>query len=46
MTAAAFAMGALALGHLEGLKTTPLLTMDEGVQALSQAAGVGYQPPG
>ena len=46
ITAAAFSMAVAAGGALKAAKTTPLLTFDEGVQAMKQAAEAGYQPPG
>lgn len=46
ITAAAFSMAAVAGGALKASKTTPLMTFDEGVQAMKQAAEAGYQPPG
>ena len=46
VTAAAFSMAVAAGGALKAAKTTPLLTFDEGIQALRQAAEAGYQPPG
>src|SRR5207302_1997327 len=46
VTAAAFSMAVAAGGALKAAKTTPLLTFDEGVQAMKQAAEAGYQPPG
>jgi hypothetical protein len=38
----AFAAG----GALKAAKTTPLLTIEEGLQALENARGAPYQPPG
>ena len=43
--AAAFSLAAAAGGAVKALKTTPLLTIDEGVAALRAAGGAGYQPP-
>ena len=45
VTAAAFSMAVAAGGALKTAKTTPLLTFDEGVQAMRQASEAGYQPP-
>ena|SRR3989442_703859 len=43
--AAAFSLAACAGGALKAIKTTPLLTMEEGMQAMQKAAGSGYRPP-
>ncbi len=45
-SAAAFSIAAGAGGALNALKTTPLITPDEGVEAMKKAAGAGYKPPG
>jgi uncharacterized protein with GYD domain len=45
VSAAAFAMAALAGGALKSIKTTPLLTTEEGLEAAKKAAQSGYQPP-
>ena len=45
-SAAAFSLAATAGGAVKAVKTTPLMTMDEGMAAMSKAAGVGYRPPG
>jgi uncharacterized protein with GYD domain len=45
VTAAAFSMGTTAGGALSSYKTTPLLTAEEGVQAMEKAGGLGYTPP-
>jgi uncharacterized protein with GYD domain len=44
--AAAFAMAASAGGAIKALKTTPLLSAEEGVEAMRKAQGAGYRPPG
>jgi uncharacterized protein with GYD domain len=44
--AAAFSLAASAGGALKAVKTTPLLTVEEGLEALKKAAGAGYRPPG
>jgi uncharacterized protein with GYD domain len=44
--AAAFAMAAAAGGALKAFKTTPLLSVEEGVEAMRKAQGAGYRPPG
>lgn len=43
--AAAFAVGVTAKGACKALKTTPLLTMDEGVEAMRKAQKLTYKPP-
>lgn len=43
--AAAFAMAAAAGGSVKSLKTTPLLTTAEGLDAMRKAATSGYTPP-
>ena len=45
-SAAAFSMAASSAGHLKAAKTTPLMTMEEGVEAMKKAGEAGYQPPG
>jgi uncharacterized protein with GYD domain len=44
--AAAFAIAVAAGGALKGLKTTPLLTAQEGVEAMQRTSRAGYEPPG
>jgi uncharacterized protein with GYD domain len=46
VSAAAFSVAGSAGGGIKAVKTTPLLTMDEGIEALKKAAGAGYRPPG
>ena len=45
-SAAAFAIAGGGSGALKALKTTPLLTMEEGVEAMRKSGSLGYQPPG
>ena len=45
VSAAAFSMAASSGGHLRAAKTTPLMTMEEGVEAMKKAGQAGYQPP-
>ncbi len=45
VSAAAFSMAAAAGGALKAVKTTPLLTTQEGIEAMRKAASSGYQPP-
>jgi uncharacterized protein with GYD domain len=46
VSAAAFSLATSAGGALKAIKTTPLLTVEEGIAAMQQAAGAGYRPPG
>jgi uncharacterized protein with GYD domain len=44
--AAAFAMAIAAAGAAKAFKTTPLLSVEEGVEAMRKAQGTGYRRPG
>jgi len=44
-TAAAFAMAVAAGGACKAVKTTPLLSVEEGMEAERKAAACGYAPP-
>jgi uncharacterized protein with GYD domain len=44
-SAAAFSMAASAGGAVKAVKTTPLLTVQEGIEAMRSAGGAGYKPP-
>ena len=44
-SAAAFSLAASAGGAVKAIKTTPLMTIDEGIEAMRKAGGTGYQPP-
>ena len=44
--AAAFAMATAAGGGLKAFKTTPLLSVEEGLEAMRKAQEAGYRPPG
>jgi len=44
-SAAAFSLAAHAGGAIKALKTTPLMSIDEGLGAMRKAAGAGYRPP-
>lgn len=44
VSAAAFSMAVSAGGASKAVKTTPLLTTQEGMDAMKKAAGCGYQP--
>ena len=43
--AAAFSLAASAGGAVRSIKTTPLLSMEEGLAAMKKANSAGYQPP-
>ena len=45
-SAAAFSLAASAGGAAKAVKTTPLMTAEEGMAAMRKAGGVGYKPPG
>ena len=44
-SAAAFSIAVAAGGAVRACKTTPLLTLEEGVEAMRKASGAGYRPP-
>jgi uncharacterized protein with GYD domain len=46
VSAAAFSLAVAAGGAFKAHKTTPLMTIEEGVEAMKKAGGTGYQPPG
>ena len=46
ISAAAFSLAASAGGGVKAFKTTPLMTVEEGIEAMKKAAGAGYRPPG
>jgi len=46
VSAAACAMAVTASGAFTKFKTTPLLTAQEGLEAMKKAAGLDYTPPG
>jgi uncharacterized protein with GYD domain len=45
VSAAAFAMAAAAGGALSSVRTTPLMTPKEGMDAMKKAASSAYRPP-
>lgn len=45
VSAAAFSIAVSAGGALRAAKTTPLMTIAEGIQAMKKAAGAGYKRP-
>ncbi|HYG34080.1 MAG TPA: GYD domain-containing protein [Clostridia bacterium] len=46
VSAAAFSLAAMAGGSLRAVKTTPLLELAEGLEAMKRGAKAGYRPPG
>jgi uncharacterized protein with GYD domain len=44
VSAAAFAMAISAGGSCKSVKTTPLLSVDDGIAAMKKAGGSGYKP--
>jgi len=45
VTAAALSLAASAGGAVKSVKTTPLMTVEEGMEAMRKAAAAGYRPP-
>jgi uncharacterized protein with GYD domain len=45
VAAAAFSLAASAGGAIKSIKTTPLLSIEEGVEAMRTAGQSGYAPP-
>ena len=45
-SAGAFSVAASAGGAVNAIKTTPLMTVEEGMEMMRKAAGAGYRPPG
>lgn len=45
VSAAAMSIAAAAGGALKSSKTTPLLTFEQGLEAMKQAGKAGYRPP-
>jgi uncharacterized protein with GYD domain len=46
IAAAAVSIASSAGGAIKAIRTTPLLTIDETIEALTQAQTLDYQPPG
>jgi uncharacterized protein with GYD domain len=46
VSAAAFAIGSASKGHIKAMKTTPLLTIEEGLEAMSKGGSLDIAPPG
>jgi uncharacterized protein with GYD domain len=44
--AAAFSLAVSAAGAGKAIKTTPLLTIEDGIAAMKKGAGAGCRPPG
>ena len=44
-SAAALSLAASAGGAIKGYRTTPLMDIDEGMEAMRKAAASGYRPP-
>ena len=45
VSAAAFAISIAAGGACKSVKTTPLLSVEEGLEAMRKAGAAGYRPP-
>jgi len=45
VNAAAFSLAVAAAGTFKASKTTPLLSMEEGIEAMKKAGKAGYKPP-
>ncbi len=45
VSAAAWAMAGAGGGALKSIKTTPLLTVEEGIEAMRKAGDIGYRAP-
>ena len=46
VSAAAFSLAVAAGGAFKSHKTTPLMSIEEGLEALRKAGDTGYRPPG
>jgi uncharacterized protein with GYD domain len=46
VSAAAFSIGGASKGHIKALKTTPLLTIEESLQAMAKGGTLDIVPPG
>lgn len=46
VSAAAFSLAVAASGSFKSHKTTPLITIAEGIEAMKKAGASGYRPPG
>jgi len=45
VSAAALSMAISAGGSCKAIQTTPLMTIEEGIEAMRKAGGAGYRPP-
>ena len=45
VSAAAFSLAVSAGGYVRAMKTTPLMTIQEGIEAFRKAGQAGYRPP-
>ena len=45
-TVPALSVAASATGAFKSIRTTPLMTVDEGIEMMRKASGIGYRPPG
>ncbi len=45
-SAAAISLAAASGGAVKSIKTTPLMTTSQGMEAMRKAAGAAYRPPG
>ncbi len=45
VTAASLSMAVSAGGAVKAIRTTPLMTIEEGIEAMRKAGGTGYRPP-
>ncbi len=45
VSVAAFSMAVAAGGSVKSVKTTPLMSMEEGVEAIKKASGSGHEAP-
>ena len=45
-SAAAFSVAASSGGAVTTIRTTPLMTVEEGMEMMRKAGGAGYRPPG
>ena len=46
VSAGAFSVAGAAGGAIKSIKTTPLMTVEEGMEMMRKAGGAGYRPPG
>ena len=45
VSAAAFALAVASAGSVKSAKTTPLISVEEGIEAMKRAGGSAYTPP-